>query len=224
MSEENDQQVTPTEAQSNDQVDALQRSVEALERKNHELIGKLQKAKKVPDGVDVDELIQFKRAAEQSELEQQGKYSEARQALEQQFREATAEKDKRIAELEQRVRELELLTPAVSALADIVHDPDLIMKTKLTPDQIEREPDGTVVVVDGYQRTPVAEWAKTLPNWMQKQPKPQGSGAPVGRGGGDIPAGMSNPFAAGSYNLTEQSRLFRTDRDLYERLKAQAGR
>lgn len=224
MSEENDQQVTPTETQSNDQVDALQRSVEALERKNHELIGKLQKAKKVPDGVDVDELIQFKRAAEQSELEQQGKYSEARQALEQQFREATAEKDKRIAELEQRVRELELLTPAVSALADIVHDPDLIMKTKLTPDQIEREPDGTVVVVDGYQRTPVAEWAKTLPNWMQKQPKPQGSGAPVGRGGGDIPAGMSNPFAAGSYNLTEQSRLFRTDRDLYERLKAQAGR
>lgn len=224
MSEENDQQATPTETQSNDQVDALQRSVEALERKNHELIGKLQKAKKVPDGVDVDELIQFKRAAEQSELEQQGKYSEARQALEQQFREATAEKDKRIAELEQRVRELELLTPAVSALADIVHDPDLIMKTKLTPDQIEREPDGTVVVVDGYQRTPVAEWAKTLPNWMQKQPKPQGSGAPVGRGGGDIPAGMSNPFAAGSYNLTEQSRLFRTDRDLYERLKAQAGR
>ena len=224
MSEENDQQATPTETQSNDQVDALQRSVEALERKNHELIGKLQKAKKVPDGVDVDELIQFKRAAEQSELEQQGKYSEARQALEQQFREATAEKDKRIAELEQRVRELELLTPAVSALADIVHDPDLIMKTKLTPDQIEREPDGTVVVVDGYQRTPVAEWAKTLPNWMQKQPNPQGSGAPVGRGGGDIPAGMSNPFAAGSYNLTEQSRLFRTDRDLYERLKAQAGR
>ena len=224
MSEENDQQVTPTETQSNDQVDALQRSIEALERKNHELIGKLQKAKKVPDGIDVDELIQFKRAAEQSELEQQGKYSEARQALEQQFREATAEKDKRIAELEQRVRELELLTPAVSALADIVHDPDLIMKTKLTPDQIEREPDGTVVVVDGYQRTPVAEWAKTLPNWMQKQPKPQGSGAPVGRGGGDIPAGMSNPFAAGSYNLTEQSRLFSTDRDLYERLKAQAGR
>ena len=59
---------------------------------------------------------------------------------------------------------------------------------------------------------------------MQKQPKPQGSGAPVGRGGGDIPAGMANPFRAESYNLTEQARLFKTDRDLYERLKAQAGR
>ena len=224
MSEEQEQQATPVEQQSNDQVNALQRSIEALERKNHELIGKLQKAKKVPDGIDVDELIQFKRQAEQAELEQQGKYSEARQALEQQFREATAEKDRRIAELEQRVRELELLTPAVSALADIVHDPDLIMKTKLSPDQIEREADGTVVVVDGYQRTPVAEWAKTLPSWMQKQPKPQGSGAPVGRSSGEIPAGMNNPFAPGTYNLTEQSRLFKTDRDLYERLKAQANR
>lgn len=224
MSEEQDQQVTPSEQQSNGQVDALQRSVEALERKNHELIGKLQKAKKVPDGIDVEELIQFKRQAEQAELEQQGKYSEARQALEQQYREAAAEKDKRIAELEQRVRELELLTPAVSALADIVHDPDLVMKTKLSPDQIERNPDGTVVVVNGYERTPVTEWAKTLPAWMQKQPKPQGSGAPIGRSSGEIPAGISNPFAPGSYNLTEQSRLFRTDRDLYEKLKAQANR
>lgn len=206
----------------------LQAELEAMRKKNAELLDEYKKAvkqaKAVPEGVDVEELIQFKRQAEQQELESQGKYSEARQALEQQFREATAEKDKRIAELESRVRELELLTPAVSALADIVHDPDLIMKTKLSPDQIEREPDGTVVVVDGYQRTPVQEWAKTLPSWMQKQPKPQGSGAPIGRSTGEIPAGIANPFLPESYNLTEQSRLFKTDRDLYERLKAQAAR
>jgi len=35
---------------------------------------------------------------------------------------------------------------------------------------------------------------------------------------------MKNPFAPDSFNLTEQSRLYRTDRDLYERLKAAAGR
>ena len=207
---------------------SLQAELEAMRKKNAELLDEYKKAvkqaKAIPDGVDIEELIQFKRQAEQQELESQGKYSEARQALEQQFREATAEKDKRIAELEQRVRELELLTPAVSALADIVHDPDLIMKTKLSPDQIEREPDGTVVVVDGYQRTPVQEWAKTLPTWMQKQPKPQGSGAPIGRSSGEIPAGVANPFLPESYNLTEQSRLFKTGRDLYERLKAQAAR
>ena len=221
--EQQTQEPAATEGAS---TDALQRSVEALERKNQELIAELRAAKKskAPDGVNVDELLEFKRNYEQQQLESQGKYQEARQALEQQFREATAEKDKRIADLEQRVRELELLTPAVSALADIVHDPDLIMKTKLSPDQIEREPDGTVVVVDGYQRTPVQEWAKTLPTWMQKQPKPQGSGAPIGRSTGEIPAGVANPFLPESYNLTEQSRLFKTDRDLYERLKAQAGR
>lgn len=223
-----DEQQTQESAATGIEAEALQRSVEALERKNQELIAELRQAKskapKLPDGVNVDELLEFKRNYEQQQLESQGKYQEARQALEQQFREATSEKDKRISELETRVRELELLTPAVSALADIVHDPDLVMKTKLSPDKIEREADGTVVVVDGYQRTPVQEWAKQLPAWMQKQPKPQGSGAPVGRSTGDIPAGTKNPFAPESFNLTEQSRLFRTDRDLYEKLKVAAGR
>ena len=207
----------------------MQRSVEALERKNQELIAELRAAKskapKLPDGVNVDELLEFKRNHEQQQLESQGKYQEARQALELQFRDATAEKDKRIAELESRVRELELVTPAVTALADIVHDPDMVLKTKLSADQIERDPDGTVVVVDGYQRTPVSEWAKTLPSWMQKQPKPQGSGAPsAGASSGGVPAGMINPFNRDTFNLTEQARLFRTDRDLYDRMKANANR
>lgn len=225
MSEENQ---TQEPAATGVDTEALQRSVEALERKNQELIAELRQAKsktsKVPDGVNVDELLEFKRRAEQAELESQGKYQEARQALEQQFREATAQKDQRITELESRVRELELVTPAVTALADIVHDPDLVLKTKLSSDQIERDPDGTVVIVDGYQRTPVGEWAKTLPAWMQKQPKPQGSGAPSSRSGSDMPLGIKNPFAPESFNLTEQSRLFRTDREMYNRLKAAAGR
>jgi len=223
MSEE---QTAPVE-QSVD-TSELKTELESMRRKNAELLDEYKKAKAqakaVPDGVDVQELLDFKAKAEQENLEKQGKYGEARQALEQQFREATAEKDKRISELEARVRELELITPAVSALADVVHDPDLILKTKLTSEQIEREPDGTVVVVDGYQRTPVGEWAKTLPAWMQKQPKPQGSGAPSGRATSDSVAGVKNPFSKETFNLTEQSRLFRTDRDMYERLKNAANR
>ena len=221
-----DEQQTQEPAATGADADALQRSVEALERKNQELIAELRAAKKskAPDGVNVDELLEFKRNYEQQQLESQGKYQEARHALEQQFREATAEKDQRITELESRVRELELVTPAVTALAEIVHDPDLVLKTKLSPDAIQREADGTVVVVDGYQRTPVSEWAKTLPAWMQKQPKPQGSGAPTGGSNGAIPAGMANPFSRETFNLTEQSRLFRIDRDLYDRMKAAANR
>ena len=222
-----DEAQTPVE--QNAEVANMQAELDAMRRKNSELLDEYKKAiaqaKAVPDGVNVDELLEFKRNYEQQQLESQGKYSEARQALEQQFREATAEKDQRISQLEARVRELELVTPAVTALAEIVHDPDMVLKTKLKPEAIEREADGSVVVVDGYKRVPVAEWAKTLPAWMQKQPKPQGSGAPSGGNvGGAVPAGMVNPFNRDSFNLTEQARLYRTDRDLYDRMKAQANR
>ena len=208
----------------------LQAELEAMRRKNAELLDEYKKAKQqakaVPEGVDVQELLDFKRSVEQNKLESEGKYTEARQALEQQFREAAAEKDKRIAELEARVRELELIAPANTALADVVHDPSIVFKADLlNPSQIEREADGTVVVVNGYERKPIGEWAKTLPSYMQKAPKPVGSGAPAGRSaGGDIPPGTKNPFSKDTFNLTEQSRLFKTDRDLYERLKAAANR
>jgi len=210
----------------------LEAELDAMRRKNAELLDEYKKAKAlakaVPDGVDVQELLDFKAKAEQADLEKQGKYTEARQALEQQFREAAEEKDKRIAELEAQVRELELITPANTALADVVHDPSIVFKAQLlNPNQIEREADGTVVVVNGYERKPISEWAKTLPSYMQKAPKPQGSGAPAGRSvGGDIPPGTKNPFVKGSpdYNITEQARLFSRDRDMYERLKAAANR
>ena len=210
----------------------LEAELDAMRRKNAELLDEYKKAKAlakaVPDGVDVQELLDFKAKAEQADLEKQGKYTEARQALEQQFREAAEEKDKRIAELEAQVRELELITPANTALADVVHDPSIVFKAQLlNPNQIEREADGTVVVVNGYERKPISEWAKSLPSYMQKAPKPVGSGAPSGRStGGDIPPGTKNPFVKGSpdYNITEQARLFRTNRDMYERLKAAANR
>ena len=226
MSDEQLQETTSSVPQNNPELDALKNSIQALEKKNYELIGKLKDAKAVPDGVDVQELLDFKAKAEQADLEKQGKYSEARQALEQQFREASAEKDKRISELEARVRELELIAPANSALADIVHDPSIVFKANLLkPDQIEREADGTVVVVNGYERKPIGEWAKSLPSYMQKAPKPQGSGAPSGRSAsGDIPAGTKNPFVKETFDLTEQMRLHRTNRDLYESLKAAANR
>ena len=208
----------------------LQAELEAMRRKNAELLDEYKKAKQqakaVPEGVDVQELLDFKRSVEQNKLESEGKYTEARPARAQQIREAAAEKDQRIAELEARVRELELIAPANTALADVVHDPSIVFKADLlNPSQIEREADGTVVVVNGYERKPIGEWARTLPSYMQKAPKPVGSGAPAGRSaGGDIPPGTKNPFSKDTFNLTEQSRLFKTDRDLYERLKAAANR
>ena len=231
MPEENQAPVEQTTLPVEEQVDnnALKNELEAMRRKNAELLDEYKKAKErakaVPEDVDIQALIDFKSNAEQSELEKKGKYSEARQKLEEQFREKSAEKDKRIAELESRVRELELISPAVSSLAELVHDPQLVLKNFLPTDKIEVD-NGTPVVVDGYERTPVSDWAKAkLPDYILKQPKPQGGGASANKGGSnDLPVGMKkNPFEDGG-NITEQMRLYRTDRNLYDRLKSQAKR
>jgi len=226
MSEEKNQEPMATDAPMEKQESQqLQQEIESLKKKNYELIGKMQKKEllEVPD--DYESLKEFKQNAEQSQLEQQGKYGEAKTALEQQYREKSAADKKRIEELETKARELELISPAVQALAEIVHDPTLVLNNFLPKDKIEIE-NGAPVIVDGYERIPVSDWAKSkLPEYILKQPKPQGSGAPAGRSsGGEIPAGTKNPFLPENYNLTEQMRLYKTDKDLYDRLNNQAKR
>ena len=219
-----DETTAPVEQAVDSEKENLKAEVEAMRKKNAELIDEYKKAKEaakaVPADVDVQALIDFKNKAEQVELEKQGKYTEARTKLEEQYRERSSEKEKKIADLEAKVRELELVSPAVQALSEIVHDPNLVLNNFLPKDKIEVD-NGVPVVVDGYERTPVSDWAKSkLPEYILKQPKPKGSGAPAGRSGGsEVPAGTKNPFAAETFNITEQMRLYRTDKDLYDRLK-----
>ena len=76
MSEEQNQQVTPVEGASNDEIAKLKSSIESLEKKNFELIGKLQKKEligEVPD--DYQALKEFKQQAEQAKLESEGALS-----------------------------------------------------------------------------------------------------------------------------------------------------
>ena len=221
-----DETTAPVEQAVDSEKENLKAELEAMRKKNAELLDETKKAKAkaktVPD-VDVQALIDFKNNAEQAELEKQGKYTEARSKLEEQYRERSAEKDKKITELETKVRELELISPALQTLAEIVHDPSLVLNNFLPKDKIEVD-NGVPVVVDGYERTPVNEWAKgKLPDYILKQPKPQGGGAPSGKAtGADLPVGMKkNPFEDGG-NVTEQMRLYNTDRALYDRLLAQS--
>ena len=211
---------------------ALKEELEAMRKKNAQLLDEYKKAKEqakaIPPGVNIQELIDFKANAEQAELESKGQYTEARTKLEEQYRERTSEKDKRISELESKVRELELISPAVSALAEVVHDPNLVLNNYIPKDKIEVD-NGTPVVVDGYERTPIVDWTKKQlqekANYLLKQSVPQGGGAPAGRvSGGGIPAGTRNPFAPDSYNVTEQMRLYKTDKGLYDKLLAQSKR
>ncbi len=173
----------------------------------------------MPQDVDVNALIAFKQKKEQEELEAKGRYEEATEKLAAQYRQAEEAKNQRIQELEKRQRELEVEAPAVTALADVVHDPQYVL-SRLNKDQLSRDPDGTVVVVDGYNRTSVREWAQqNMPQWVQKNPRPQGGGATTTKVTADVVTGESNPFARESFNLTEQARLYRTDINKYNMLK-----
>ena len=137
------------------------------------LLKDLIQPKVVQPDVDVEALIAFKQKKEQEELEAKGRYEEATEKLANQYREAEQQQKQRIQELEARQRQLEVEAPAVTALADVVHDPQYVL-SRISKDQLAREADGTVVVVDGYNRTPVKEWAMSqMPQWVQKNPRPQ---------------------------------------------------
>jgi len=221
----------PVEQAVDSEVENLKAEVEAMRKKNAELLDETKKAKAkanaAPD-VDVQALLDFKAKAEQVELEQKGKYGEAKQALEQQYREKSTTDKQRIEELESKLRELELISPASQALAEVVHDPNLVLQNFLPKDKIDLQ-EGKPVVVDGYERIPVADWAKTKLKeqapYLLKQQVPQGGGAPAGRTtSAAVPSGTKNPFESETFNITEQMRLYRTDRDLYDRLQSAAKR
>ena len=228
MSDEQLQEATQTA--SNDELEALKRSIEGLERKNFELIGKLkeqkEKASTVPDGVDVKELVEFKRRKEQEELESKGKYDEALKQYAQQFQELEEGYKKRIAELESKLTVNQLDNRVVAILAEQgAHNPHDALR--LVRDQLKLDESGNPVAVDGYNEIPVDQWVNRLKEergYLFKAPTIKGSGAPVGTKASSTPIapGTKNPFSREHFNLTEQSRLFRTDRDLYERLKASA--
>ena len=206
------------------EVDALRESVRKLEANNKKLMDDYVKAKEtakaVPPDVDVNALIAFKQKKEQEELESKGRYEEAIAKQAQQFRDAEAQQKQRIQELEQKQRQLEVEAPAVTALADVVHDPQYVL-SRISKDQLAREADGTVVIVDGYNRTPVKEWAMTkMPQWVQKNPRPQGGGTTTTKVQTDtVSVGDKNPFSKDTFNLTEQARLYRTDINKYNMLK-----
>ena len=217
--------IKPNPPVNSAEVEALKETVKRLEENNKKLLDDYMEAKRsakaVPPDVDVNALIAFKQQKEKEELEAKGRYDEAIAKQAQQYRDAEEAKNKEIAELRARQRQLEVEAPAVTALADVVHDPQYVL-SRISKDQLSRETDGTVVVVDGYNRTPVKDWAMSnMPQWVQKNPRPQGGGATTTKVQTEFvtAAGEKNPFAKESFNLTEQARLYKTDVNKYNMLK-----
>ena len=213
MSDENIQEPT---AVDQSELDALKRSIEGLEKKNFELIGKLKK-KETPDvPTDYQELLDFKQKAEQKELEAKGDYSKALESREGQFRDAVKDKDDKIKKLEAKIRDLELISPAMAALSNAVHDTDYALE-KLGKDKFEVGEDGSVVYVDEFSRMTVEEAvqkklaANDRTKWVVKKPIARGSGA-VGGGtvsGSKISEGDLKYFLPETQNMDEQTRIYR---------------
>jgi hypothetical protein len=223
-----DEQIDAPVEQSSPDAAALHAELEAMRRKNAELLNEKKQLQKklpdIPDGIDVQELLEFKRRTEQQQLESQGKYNEALKTYEQQFRDREGSYQQRIEQLEAEVRGLRLDSRVVAKLADQVHDPADVLR--LHSNNLTLNDSGEPVYKDGYQELPLEDWVGQLQQqkpWLFKAPKPQGTGAPVGtRSTGTIPSGMKNPWSREHFNLTEQGRILRTDPQLAEKLKAAA--
>lgn len=224
MSDE--QTAAPVESSSPD----LSSELEALRRKNKELLDEAKRAKAkardIPDDVNIQELIDFKRKAEQAEAERKGQYDDALKVYEQQFRDRETSYQEQIKALQAEVRMLKLDSRVVSKLADQVHDPEAVLR--LEGDKLTLNDAGEPVIKDGYNEVPLDQWVADLqqrrPYLFKTAAKPVGTGAPAARSTGSIPAGMKNPFSREHFNLTEQGRLFKTNPDLYAQLKAEAKR
>ena len=171
------------------------------------------------------------KTGEQQQLENSGEYrqlwedsKETNKALERRITELENELD-----AERQARRTETLrTKALQQISEA---------KALRPDQMLallqpnlREAEGQPVVLEGGMEIPLQDHLARLRNpesgWdhhfapngakgMGTTPSTSGSGSLYGK---------PNPFKAETRNLTEQSRLYREDPALYERLKAEAQR
>ena len=186
MSEEN----PATAVDNSAEINSLKKEIELLKQKNREVIEEKQQYASIqknlstlPEGTDVQALIEFKQKVEQERLEEKGQYSEALNKREIQFKEAIEKKDEEILSLKNELKELKLVTPAVSALSEIVHDPDYAM-AKLDREKIQVQKDGSVLYLsdDGFTTKPIQEAVKEkVQTWALKNQQPIGSGAPIGK-------------------------------------------
>lgn len=198
------------------------------------------------EGVDVDALITFKETKEREQLESEGKYAEAiekeRKRLEkreEEFKRQLQEREELLnKEKEQLAKEKEegdrrLLTLQLDnrvldeyARAGVIAPKQLL---SLTKSQLKLNESQEPVVVDGYREIPVKEYIETLKKTEEyahhfRASGSRGTGAPPTNGVAGGAVSSDNPFAKGSWNLTNQAKLYKTNRAEYDRLKAEASR
>jgi DNA repair exonuclease SbcCD ATPase subunit len=194
--------------------------------------------------LDIESLIKFKEDKEREELESQGKYADAlekeRKRLEKEredFRRQLQEredllkqeKEELAKKAEERERELQTLQLDNRVLDEYARAGVIAPKQllALTKSQLKLNEGREPVVVDGYREIPVKEYIESLKKNDEyahhfRSSGMRGSGAPPAPNSGTVASSGNNPFAKGTWNLTEQAKLYKNNRAEYDRLKAEA--
>ena len=220
-----EQPVAATETPAVDS-SAYEQQIKAEKARAEEAEGKFQRIKDKMNALD-----EKMRSERQKTLEDQGQWK----PLWEEANKTGQEKDQRIGELERQITDLRssnetatMKTAALSAIsqAGAVNANQVL---QLVQSNLKKSESGQVVVLDGGIEQDLNVYLAKLKNpgsgWEhQFKPSTQaGMGAKPATGTAGA-AGITNPWAEGSINLTRQMSLENTDPDLAAVLKREASR
>ena len=221
-----EQPVAETETTASVDVSAYEQQIQALQKRAAEAEDKFQGIKGKLDDV-------YKKQDDQRRqtLEEQGQWK----PLWEEANKTGIEKDKRIAELEQQLQNLQasnetaaMKNAALSAInqAGAINSDQML---QLIQGNLKKSEDGTVKVLDGGIEQDINVYLAKLKNPGSSyehhfKPSTQaGMGAKPNTSTASA-AGIANPWLEGSINLTRQMALNASDPDLAAVLRREAGK
>ena len=221
-----EQPVAETANTANIDVSAYEQQIKAEKARAEEAEGKFQRIKEKMNALD-----EKMRSERQQKLEDQGQWKD----LWEEANKTAQTKDQQIADLERQLAELRasnetaaIKNSALSAInqAGAISSDQML---QLVQSKLKKSDDGSVKVLEGGVEQDLNVYLAKLKNpgsGFEHHFKPSaqaGMGAKPTTGTAGA-AGIANPWAEGSINLTKQMALEVTDPDLVAVLKREAGK
>ena len=221
-----EQPVAETTNTVNIDVSAYEQKIQAEKARAEEAEGKFQRIKEKMNALD-----EKMRSERQQKLEDQGQWKD----LWEEANKTAQGKDQQIADLQRQLEELRssnetaaMKTSALSAIsqAGAINAEQML---RLVQSDLKKSDDGSVKVLDGGVEQDINVYLAKLKNpgsGYEHHFKPStqaGMGAKPTTGTAGA-AGMANPYADATANLTQRMMLETTDPDLAAVLKREAGK
>tara|TARA_R100000406_G_scaffold60604_2_gene42075 strand:- start:66 stop:785 length:720 start_codon:yes stop_codon:yes gene_type:complete len=224
-----EQPVAANDNTANIDVSAYEQRIQAEKARAEEAEGKFQRIKEKMN--DLDKKLEKNEAERRKRLEDQGQWKD----LWEEANKTAQTKDQQIADLERQLADLRtsnetaaMKNAALSAIsqAGAINSAQML---QLVQGNLKKADDGSVKVLDGGVEQDINVYLAKLKNpgsGYEHHFKPSsqaGMGAKPSTGTAGA-AGMANPWAEGSINITRQMSLEITDPELAAVLKREAGK